>query len=388
MNPPHLKKRMYNQHKAWRFHHIEPITHAIQRYFKSLSSQNMHQLLITFYQDYIYSTEAPFEVLLFKKNFDDLRNERQEILFHKMQQKMTSYFLNEHHDSTNNDLHLSIKSQSVDQSFYDYIEKDFNQSIINTILFVYKWQHAFSRLKPAAFIIEDQSEQKIYQEVCFNHDLLCLSKTQYHDIKHKKKQSLKEIYEQYIKREMKRHRDVHIWCYHQNYIKHLQQEEVIPILTYDALTKIHDQSQKQDLFILPIPEDLVELERWSYTYLKTNQYILWLKNDALLTHYKSVPKHVEVVIDLNVIYQEILDINPLESFSFHVFQHEVVPLIREIHQTLRIKKIKHYLYGYALSQNDILHRCLTLGFRHLIIHQPHLYKAIEESVKFMNYTHR
>lgn len=388
MNSTHLKPHTYIQHKVWMFHHIEPINQAIHQYFEALSKQNMHQLLNTFYQDYTDSTEAPFEVLLFKRNVDRLKNERQEMLLKKLQQKMTSYFLHEHHDAIKNDFHLNIKNESVVQLFYDYIEKDFNYSIKNTILNIKQWRHAYSRLKPAAFLINDSSDQKRYQEVCFNHDLLCLSKAQYSHIKDKNKQLLRDIYEQYIKRQMKRHRDVHIWCYYQNYIKHLQKEEVIPFLTYDTLTKIQDHSQKQSHFILPVPEDLVELERWSLTYLKTNQYILWLKNDALLTHYRSVPKDVEVVIDLNVICQEILDMNPLEPLTFHVFQHEVVPLLREVHQTLRIKKIKHYLYGYALSQNNILHRCLTLGFRHLIIHQPHLYTAIEESVKFMNHAHQ
>ena len=89
---------------------------------------------------------------------------------------------------------------------------------------------------------------------------------------------------------------------------------------------------------------------------------------------------------MNVICQEILNLNPLKTLSFHTFQHEVIPLLRDIHQTFRIKKIKHYLYGYALSQNNILHRCLTLGFRHLIIHQLHLYPAIEESLKFIHAT--
>lgn len=367
---------------------IESMAHAIHRYFKWLSKQDQDYFLETFYQTSISTIIEPFEVLQFKKNIHYLKIVSYEMLLQKMKLRMTSHILNEHDHKTISFFRLDKNSSTIFDQIYDYMIKDFNQYIHDTVIYVCKWRHFFTRLQPLAFIIGDETKQNTYQEACINHDVLCLSKSQYQAQIDNHQQPLKNIYNQYIKRLSHHQRDIHIWHYQQNVIKHLQTGKVIPFLSYDALTKIQDKSQQHDLFILPIPEDLVELERWSYTYLNKTQYILWLKNDALLTHYKSVPKHVEVVIDLNVICQEMLDINPLESLSFHVFQHEVVPLLREIHQTLRIKKMKHYLYGYVLSQNDILHRCLTLGFRHLIIHQLHLYTAIEESMKFIDHKHK
>ncbi len=346
----------------------------------------MNQHLENFYQYHIKLIIEPIEVLQFKKDVNHLKNERHESLLNKTQLIMTSYFLNNGFDMTRNPLHEDLKQQSLYRSFYDTIENDVNHFIKNTILYVDQWHHHLVRLKPAAFLIGDASEHQTYQEVCLTHELLCLSKTQYQKLKYNDKEPLKHIYEQYIKRQLKHQRDIQIWSLYHNHMKHLQTQAVIPFLTYDEMTTCLETSHQDDLMILPIPKDLVEFERWTYKYLKTKSYVLWLKNDALLTHYKSIPKHVEVIIDMNVICQEILNLNPLETLSFHTFQHEVIPLLRDIHQTLRIKKIKHYLYGYALSQNNILHRCLTLGFRHLIIHQLYLYPAIEESLKFIHAT--
>lgn len=388
MTSPYYLTSSYNKNDEKMLDRIESMAHAIHRYFKRLSKQDWDHFLETFYQTSISTIIEPFEVLQFKKNIQHLKKASYAMLIQKIRLKMTTRFLDERHHEETRCYHLDWMSPAIIDQIYDYIVKDFNQYIRDTVIYVCKWRQSFTRLQPLAFIIGDESKQNSYQEACINHDVLCLSKSQYLAQIDNHQQPLKNIYDQYIKRQSNHQRDIHIWQYQQNVIKHLQTGKVIPFLTYDALTKIQDKSQEQDLFILPTPEDLVELERWSYTYLNKTQYILWLKNDALLTHYKSVPKHVEVVIDLNVIYQEIFDMNPLESLCFHFFQHEVVPLLREIHQTLRIKKIKHYLYGYALSQNDILHRCLTLGFRHLIIHQLHLYTAIEESMKFIDYKHK
>lgn len=378
----------YNQHNEWKLNHYKSISYMLDQYFETLSKHEMNHILEQFYQHHIKLIIEPIEVLQFKKDVDHLKNERHEILLKKMQHIMTYYFLDELYDHPQKSLHDDLKLQSIYKKFYDDIEKDFNHFIKNTILYVDQWHHHLVRLKPAAFLIGDTSDQKKYQEVCLTHELLCLSKTQYQELKYKVKEPLKNIYKHYIKRQLKHQRDIQIWSLHQNHIKHLQTKAIIPFLTYDQMTTCLETSHQHNLMILPIPEDLVEFERWSYKYLRTHKHILWLKNDALLTHYKSIPKHVEVIIDVNVICQEILNLNPLKTLSFHTFQHEVVPLLREIHQTLRIKKIKHYLYGYALSQNDILHRCLTLGFRHLIIHQLYLYTAIEESLKFIHATHQ
>lgn len=386
MNPQHHTEIDFNQHDQWLINHIVTLSNIIDQYFKSLSKHKMNQHLEKFYQYHIKLINEPIEVLQFKKDVDHLKNERHESLLNKMQLIMTSYFLNNGFDMTRDPLHEDLNQHSVYRSFYDTIEKDVNHFIKNTILHVDQWHHDLVRLKPAAFLIGEASDYQTYQEVCLTHELLCLSKTQYQKLKYKDKEPLQHIYKQYIKRQLKHQRDIQIWSLHQNYMKHLQTQAVIPFLTYDEMTNCLEISHQQDLMILPIPEDLVEFERWAYKYLKTKSYVLWLKNDALLTHYKSIPKHVEVIVDMNVICQEILNLNPLETLTFETFQHEVVPLLRDIHQTFRIKKIKHYLYGYALSQNEILHRCLTLGFRHLIIHQLYLYSAIEESLKFIHAT--
>ena len=386
MNPQHHTEIDFNQHDQWLINHIVTLSNIIDQFFKSLSKYKMNQHLENFYQYHINLINEPIEVLQFKKDVNHLKNERHESLLNKIQLIMTSYFLNNGFDMTRDPLHEDLKQQSLYRSFYDTIENDVNHFIKNTILYVDQWHHHLVRLKPAAFLISDESNHQTYQEVCLTHELLCLSKTQYQKLKYNDKEPLKHIYEQYIKRQLKHQRDIQIWSLHQNHMKHLQTQAVIPFLTYDEMTTGLETSHQDDLMILPIPEDLVEFERWTYKYLKTKSYVLWLKNDALLTHYKSIPKYVEVIIDMNVICQEILNLNPLETLSFHTFQHEVIPLLRDIHQTLRIKKIKHYLYGYALSQNQILHRCLTLGFRHLIIHQLYLYPAIEESLKFIHAT--
>ena len=384
MNPPHFKDGLVRQPQQYINDDIDMLETIIHHYFKSLSTQKIDHLLENFYQESITYVQEPFVMLRFKKEYDVLKKEDNNKVITNLKLIMKRHFLNETLEASKNNKHNTFHYPLIYDRVYQYLEKDFNQFIKYKMIYVDQWQQSLTRLTPATFVIRDQIDQKRYQESCVKHHLLCLSKTQFQEISGKKNQPLINMYDQYIKRQLKHQRDIHLYQYQFDKIIHIQTEEVIHVLTYDMLLTSQHKLKKHDHVILPVPEDLVELDIWSYKFLKEHTYILWLKNDALLTHYQSIPKNLEVIIDINLICQEVLNINPLELISFHTFQHQVVPILRDIHQTFRIKKIKHYVYGYALSKRDILYRCLTLGFRHLIIHMPHLYTAIEGSLQYMN----
>ena len=102
-----------------------------------------------------------------------------------------------------------------------------------------------------------------------------------------------------------------------------------------------------------------------------------------MTHIKHIPRSLEVVIDLDMLMEDVCLLENNVSLSISQFNKEVVPTLREMHQYFRIKKIKHYVFGKALAQRHIFYRCLTLGFRHVIIQPNDIHEAILEAQAFI-----
>jgi hypothetical protein len=399
-NHLHRMDHLKNQSEAFKMNHHEALHDMLEQFLDSLNVHVFDSILTDFYDTHLHHQEV-LQQMIFKKNFVFIQQQSRlnlkQIITYIMHQMYT--IGNPSPLSTIIEMSLMIHHQNfmlveIYKAFIAQIESHFNTYIKDTIIDVNTWAQIYTRLKPVAFVVCDEIPQRLYLESCRLHDLLCLSKNKFETTLLPSHFQNKVLYYQYKNSQTYQQRWTHIWTYHRHYIKNLHSETMIQTLDMDTMQTLHLSDSKSKKYILPVPEDLIEFELWTYKYLKqdikNNQYhyILWLKNDNLLTHFKRIPKDIEVIIDLNVIGQEYFNLNPLQSISLKDFNDYFVPILREIHQTLRVKKTTHYLYGNVLSQPEVYHRCLTLGFRYIIIHRPYLYIAISESLKFIkDYPH-
>lgn len=385
-----------NQIDVFKIHRHEALHDMVEQFLDSLNGHVFDYILEHFYDTHVHHHTEVLQQIIFKKNFVFIQQQSRlnlkKIITYIMHQMYTKG--NPSPFSTIIEMSLIMHHQNsifveMYKALLTQIESHFNTYIKDTIIYVRTWTHIYTRLKPVAFVINDEIPQSQYLESCQFYDILCLSKNKFDTIYQRYEFQNKVLYLQYKNRHTQQQRWTHIWTYHSHQIKNLHSEAVIQTLDIETMQTLHLKDSKPKKYIVPVPEDLIEFESWAYKYLKhdikSNQhsYILWLKNDNLLTHFKRIPKDIEVIIDLNVICQEYFNLNPLLAISIKDFNDNIVPILREIHQTLRVKKTIHYLYGYALSQPELYHRCLTLGFRYIIIHRPFLYIAIAESLKFM-----
>ena len=201
--------------------------------------------------------------------------------------------------------------------------------------------------------------------------------------RHKKESSLK-AYQQLYNRYHTHQRFVHIWVIENDLIKHIAQSNTMVNISFETMA-LNSYQDNVTHHILPEPEDVIVLEHWYYKFIKNKSqtYVLWLLNDALVTHINHIPRTLEVVIDLDVLIEELCLLRDITSITMHRFNKEVVPALREMHQYFRIKKMKHYVVGKVLTQRHIFYRCLTLGFRHVIIHPNEIDDAILEAQSFI-----
>lgn len=201
--------------------------------------------------------------------------------------------------------------------------------------------------------------------------------------RHKKESSLK-AYQQLYNRYHTHQRFVHIWVIENDLIKHIAQSNTMVNISFETMA-LNSYQDNVIHHILPEPEDVIVLEHWYYKFIKNKSqtYVLWLLNDALVTHINHIPRTLEVVIDLDVLIEELCLLRDIASITMHRFNKEVVPALREMHQYFRIKKMKHYVVGKVLTQRHIFYRCLTLGFRHVIIHPNEIDDAILEAQAFI-----
>ena len=201
--------------------------------------------------------------------------------------------------------------------------------------------------------------------------------------RHKKESSLK-AYQQLYNRYHTHQRFVHIWVIENDLIKHIAQSNIMVNISFETMA-LNAYQDNVTHHILPEPEDVIVLEHWYYKFIKNKSqtYVLWLLNDALVTHINHIPRTLEVVIDLDMLIEELCLLRDIVSLTMHQFNKEVVPALREMHQYFRIKKMKHYVVGKVLTQRHIFYRCLTLGFRHVIIHPNEIDDAILEAQAFI-----
>jgi hypothetical protein len=200
----------------------------------------------------------------------------------------------------------------------------------------------------------------------------------------KKHKSLLQTYQKFYQQYHNYQRFIHIWVTSEDTMHHIIQPYKMAKISFETLV-LNKHQEGITHYILPEPEDVIVLENWDIKFInnRSKQYVLWLSNDALMTHIKHIPRHLEVVVDLDLIIEEFLLSNSKTALKLHQFNEEIAPILREIHQYLRIKKMKHYLVGNVLKDNQILYRCLTLGFRHIIIQSNDICEAILEAQTFI-----
>lgn len=204
------------------------------------------------------------------------------------------------------------------------------------------------------------------------------------NVYHHKKESLLKAYQQLYNRYHTHQRFVHIWMIENDCIKHVVQSNTMVNISFETMA-LNTYQDNVTHYILPEPEDVIVLEHWYYKYIKNRSkiYVLWLLNDALMTHINHIPRTLEVVVDLDIIMEDLCPIHDKLSISIHQFNKDVVPTLREMHQYFRIKKMKHYVVGKVLTHRHIFYRCLTLGFRHVIMHPNDIDDAILEAQAFI-----
>lgn len=208
------------------------------------------------------------------------------------------------------------------------------------------------------------------------------------NVYHHKKESTLKAYQQLYQRYHTHQRFVHIWVIENDLIKHITQSNIMVNISFETMV-FNTYQDNVTHHILPEPEDVIVLEHWYYKYIKNRSktYVLWLINDALMTHINHIPRSLEVVIDLDMLMEDVCIANNNLTLTIHQFNKEVVPTLREMHQYFRIKKITHYVFGKALAQRHIFYRCLTLGFRHVIIQPNDIHEAILEAQAFIEPRH-
>ncbi len=367
---------------------------TIHCFIETLDMNQDNMQLDELYQTYILNIKDVREKIEFKHYYEVFIKQSHQTKRHIMKDILTSYYLDMNHvynSSSQNRYHSIMSNVHVQTLIFQYLQKTFNTYIKDTYIILERWHQHYVDLHPKAFILEQHTNKPQNIHDCVSHDRLCLTHNQYQDIIKNYDATIKTQYVSSIKKQHRNsHRHIHIWQFDSNIIQHVTSHDIIPILNREELYHVTPLKKTVKRYILPIPEDVVELESWIHKYIKPcvneQTFIVWLKHDTLLSHYKSIPKNIEVIIDLNAILLEVFDMNPIQPITLPVFKHIIVPILREIHQTYRIKKIKHYIYGYPLYQPDILHRCFTLGFRHIIAHSPCLPMAIHTSLQFMNKT--
>jgi hypothetical protein len=388
----HLKNK--SDSFMWRQH--EPLHEVLERFLTSLFVNTFDYVLTHFYETQMHQHEDAMKQIIFKKNYFFIQHQSKMNLKIIITDIMHQLYISGTLSPISTIIEISLRKHHQNTDAIEVyrrliieIETYFNIYIKDMVVYVNTWVDMYRRLKPIAFVIHDECPQIEYLQSCLLHDILCLPERSYKDMQQRHHLVDKRMYHYYQNQSTQKKRWTHIWTYHTHYIQNVYSDEIIQTLDIETMQRLdlHDQNSKK--YMLPVPEDLIELETWAYKYLNHDKnsaqkcYLLWLKNDTLLTHFKRIPKNIEVIIDLNVICQEYFDFNPLQTMTYKDFNQYIVPILRDIHQTLRVKKIVHYVYGYALSQPEVYHRCLTLGFRHFIMHRPHLYIALDESLKFM-----
>lgn len=196
--------------------------------------------------------------------------------------------------------------------------------------------------------------------------------------------SLLQTYQKFYQHYHHYQRFIHIWVTSDDTIHHIIQPCKMAKISFETLV-LNKHQEGITHYILPEPEDVIVLENWDIKFInnRSKQYVLWLSNDALMTHIKHIPRHLEVVVDLDLIIEDVCTVHNNLTLTIHQFNKEVVPTLREMHQYFRIKKIKHYVVGKVLAQRDIFYRCLTLGYRHMILQTNDIHEAILEAQAFI-----
>ena len=333
-----MKINMYN--------HVNNITshskhnHLVEYYVTSLFNDNLQRLLN--YIDKEFKTLQPVNLVIIKAHISNMFTNQRKALMRYVKDILMHYSYDRHPKTLKHMIHL-------------------HEPIALTNIFdsiAYLIHHHFDD-----FMKHRRVKSNVYH--------------------HKKELSLK-TYQQLYQRYHTHQRFVHIWVIENDRIKHIAQSNNMVNISFETMV-FNTFQVNVTHHILPEPEDVIVLERWYYKYIKNRSktYVLWLLNDALMTHIHHIPRSLEVVVDLDVLMEDLCLSKDTVSLSIHEFNQEVVPSLREMHQYFRIKKIKHYVVGKALEQRHIFYRCLTLGFRHVIIQPNDIHEAILEAQAFI-----
>ena len=333
-----MKMNMYD--------HVNNITrhskhnHMVEYYVMSLFNDNLQRLLN--YIDKEFKTLQPVNLVIIKAHISNMFANQRKALMRYVKDILTHHSYDGHPITLKHEIHLH--------------EPIILSDIIDII--AYSIHHHFDD-----FMKHRRDKSNVYH--------------------HKKESSLK-AYQQLYQRYHTHQRFVHLWVIENDLIKHIAQSNIMVNISFETMV-FNTYQDNVTHHILPEPEDVIVLERWYNKYIKNRSkiYVIWLLNDALMTHIHHIPRSLEVVIDLDILMEDVCTVNNNLILSIHQFNKEVVPTLREMHQYFRIKKIKHYVVGKALAQRHIFYRCLTLGFRHVIIQPNDIHEAILEAQAFI-----
>ena len=314
--------------------------HMVERYVKSLFNDKLQKLLN--YIDKEFNALQPVNVVIIKSYIHNMFDKQSKTLMIYIKDILTNHSYDSHPKTLKHLKHLHEKITLMD--IFDSM--------------AYLIRHHFDD-----FIKHQRIKSNVY---------------------HHKKESLLKAYQHLYNRYHTHQRFVHIWGIENDLIKHIAQSNTMVSISFETMA-LNTYQDNVTHHILPEPEDVIVLEHWYYKFIKNRSqtYVLWLLNDALITHINHIPRTLDVVVDLDVLMEELCLLKDIVSLSIHQFNQEVVPTLREIHQYFRIKKMKHYIVGKVLTQRHILYRCLTLGFRHVIIHLNDIDDAILEAQAFI-----
>ncbi len=334
----HIKMNLHD-HFSNITHHSRH-KHMVEHYVKSLFNDKLQKLLI--YIEKEFKALQPVNVVIIKSHIHNMFDKQSKTLMIFIKDILTNHSYNRHPKALKHLKHLHEKMTLTD--LFDSM--------------AYLIRHHFDD-----FVKHQRIKSNVY---------------------HHKKESLLKDYQQLYNRYHTHQRFVHIWMIENDCIKHVVQSNTMVNISFEmmALNRYQDNVTHH---ILPEPEDVIVLEHWYYKYLKNRSkiYVLWLLNDALMTHINHIPRTLDVVVDLDMIMEELCPMHDKLPISIHQFNKDVVPTLREMHQYFRMKKIKHYVVGKVLTHRHIFYRCLTLGFRHVIMHPNDIEDAILEAQAFI-----
>lgn len=120
--------------------------------------------------------------------------------------------------------------------------------------------------------------------------------------------------------------------------------------------------------------------------LGAHAYGTLLQTDALTYHVSDINRWNKfdfAIIDTNEMFEEVFDKDRLEYFEYFEFIDTYYPEVKDIHQQLNTRCIKHYFHGYMLSQPKLARKMFHSGFKYVMMYKSQLYHYHKLIINYM-----